>query len=240
MTLLVLGGTEEARRLAHALADRGTDAILSLSGAVRAPSDQRLPTRTGGFGGDAGFEDWLERHAPRAVIDATHPFAARITARTTRICAENGVPYLRLERPGWIAGAGDRWEWAATLAEIRVRPEDRVFLATGRGSLAAAASLAHATLFLRVIDPPEGPFPHPRGDYVVARPPFTSAAERETFARLAITRLVVKDAGGAGGRAKLDAARDLGLPVTVLRRPPAPDCARVATVAAALDWIDGT
>lgn len=236
--ILLLAGTAEARRLAARLADNRIPAMASLAGATREPAPLPLPTRVGGFGGDAGFAAFLDAHPITAVIDATHPFAARVTARTFAACAARGLPLLRLERPAWTPGPGDRWTRVADEAEaIRLLPpEATVFLATGRQSLPAWAELRARRTYLRVIDPPTGPFPLP-GAYVTARPPFDRAAEADLFRRLAVTHLVVKDAGGADSRPKLDAARDLGLTVLILRRPePPPGLRIVPTVDEALAW----
>ena len=236
--ILLLAGTSEARCLASALADRRIPATASLAGATREPASLALPTRIGGFGGAEGFAAYLDANRITAVIDATHPFAARITARTHAICSTRGLPLLRLERPAWTPGPGDRWTHVADESEAaRLIPETAtVFLATGRQSLPAWTALRARATYLRVIDPPAEPFPLP-GAYVAARPPFDSKAEADLFRRLAVTHLVVKDAGGADSRPKLDAARDLGLRVLILRRPPSPQGLRtVRTVDEALAW----
>jgi precorrin-6A/cobalt-precorrin-6A reductase len=236
--ILLLAGTSEARRLAKALADARIPASASLAGATKEPAPLPLPTRIGGFGGDAGFAAYLDAHPIAAVIDATHPFAAHITARTHAICTARNLPHLRLERPSWTPGSGDRWTYVADEAEAAALiPETAtVFLATGRQSLPAWASLRARATYLRVIDPPAEPLPLP-GAYVAARPPFTRAAEAALFERLAITHLVVKDAGGPDSRLKLDAARDLGIEVLILRRPGPPEGLHVVeTVDEALAW----
>jgi precorrin-6A/cobalt-precorrin-6A reductase len=238
--LLLLAGTGEARALAARLVGRpGTETVVSLAGATRAPLPQGLPTRSGGFGGEAGQAAWLADHAITHVIDATHPFAARISQRTAALCARLGIAYLQLLRPGWTAGPGDHWTLidAETGAAAVIPPGATVFLATGRQRLEDFAGLAGNRLYCRRIDPPEAPFPFPNGEYIVGRPPFSVADEVALFTRLKIDWLVVKDAGGAASRTKLDAARDLGLPVLMIRRPPQPEAERVETVAAALDWL---
>jgi precorrin-6A/cobalt-precorrin-6A reductase len=237
VTLLLLAGTSDARRLAMRLAETGLPAVASLAGATREHAALALPTRHGGFGGAEGFEAYLGAQRITAVIDATHPFATRITLRTHAICERRRLPHLRLERPGWNPGPGDRWTFVTDEAEAKANIPDQatVFLATGRQSLPAWGGI-RARAYLRVIDPPTGPFPLP-GGFVVARPPFDLEAEIEAFRALGITHLVVKDSGGAEGRAKLDAARALGLTVLVLRRPPGPaGLATVASVEEALGW----
>jgi precorrin-6A/cobalt-precorrin-6A reductase len=236
--ILLLAGTAEARRLAVLLAERGIPALASLAGATKEPAPLPLPTRIGGFGGDEGFRAFLDAHPTTAVIDATHPFAARITARTHAICSARSVPLLRLDRPAWTPALGDRWTYVTCEAEAAalIPPDATVFLATGRQSLPAWASLRARRTYLRVIDSPTEPFPLP-GAYVTARPPFDRAAEADLFRRLAVTHLVVKDAGGPDSRPKLDAARDLGLEVLILKRPDPPEgLPIVRSVEEALAW----
>ncbi|RYH03455.1 cobalt-precorrin-6A reductase [Salipiger sp. IMCC34102] len=240
MTLLLLAGTGEARRIAQALAERGTDAVASLAGATRQAETLALPTRSGGFGGEAGFRAYLAANGITAVLDTTHPFAARITARTARVCAELGLPYLYHLRAPWVAGPGDRWthidreEDAAAL----IPPGRTVFLGTGRQTLARFSGLEGRRVICRQIDPPTAPFPFEGGEFLIGRPPFSVAQERDVFSQLGIDVLVVKNAGGAASRTKLTAAADLDLPVLMIRRPPPPDAPIAETVQACLDWVD--
>ncbi|MBP1804474.1 cobalt-precorrin-6A reductase [Rubellimicrobium aerolatum] len=234
--ILLLAGTSDARRLAQRLAAERIPALASLAGATREPAPLPLPTRHGGFGGPEAFATYLDRETITAVIDATHPFAARISARTHAICAAKGLPHLRLERPGWPPEPG--WTTVTDESEaIRLIPATAtVFLATGRQSLPAWTGLRARKVHLRSIDPPEGPFPFPGGP-ILARPPFDRAAETALFRDLGVTHLVAKDSGAADARPKLDAARDLGLAVLILRRPPAPPgLVPVFTVEEALAW----
>lgn len=239
MTLLILGGTGEGRRIAESL--RGRDAMISLAGATRTPDALPLPTRIGGFGGEDGFRAFLKEKGISAVLDATHPFANRITERTARVCAQAGLPYVQLLRPPWTPVAGDRWTEIAREEEAAVHiPEGAtVFLGTGRQTLERFANLTGRTVICRQIDPPDGPFPFAGGRYLVGRPPFSVEDEVTLFAELKVDWLVVKNAGGAMSATKLTAARQLGLPVLMIGRPPAGDWAVVNTVDAALDWVAG-
>lgn len=242
MNLLLLAGTAEARAIAAALAGRpGLDVTASLAGATRQPGALPVACRIGGFGGAGAFRDWLCAHRIDAVIDATHPFAERISARSAAVCAEAGIPYLQLLRPGWTPDPGDRWTMIAReeqAADI-IRPPATVFLATGRQTLARFAGLSGCRLICRQIDPPDGPFPFPNGEFLVGQPPFSVSEERALFARLGIDWLVVKNAGGAASRSKLDAARELGLPVLMIARPAlAPGAERAETVAETLAWLE--
>ncbi len=239
--LLLLAGSGEARVLAAILAaDAGWRVTASLAGATRAPLPLGVATRTGGFGGDAGFAEWIMRAGVSAVIDATHPFAARISARTARICAAAGVPCVQLMRPGWTAGPGDDWQRLSAPEDVAsfIPQGARVFLATGREGVRRFANLSPRPVWCRRIGPPDGPFPFAGGAWLSGRPPFAVADEVATFGRLGIDWLVVKDSGGDASRAKLDAARTLGLPVAMLRRPD-PVGRHVTTAKEALQWLDG-
>lgn len=238
MTLLLLAGTGEARRIAEGLAARGIDAVASLAGATRSPAALPIPTRIGGFGGEEGFRAFLREARIGAILDATHPFAARITARSARVAAEMGLPVLCLDRPEWRPGPGDRWTTIASeeAAAAHLPPGATVFLATGRQTIDRFANLGDRRVYCRQIDPPEAPCPLKNGDYILGKPPFSVADEVTLFRALGIDALVVKNAGGALSRAKLDAARALGLPVLMIARPGLPDVPTVPDVAGALDW----
>ncbi len=240
MTLLVLAGTAEARQILWSLADSGRTAIASLAGATRHPEPLPVPTRTGGFGGAQGFTAYLDDARITAVLDATHPFAARISARTALICAQRGLPYAQVLRPGWQAGEGDDWTWIdAEEDATRIIPQGKtVFLATGRQTIHRFAGLAGRRVLLRQIDPPTAPFPFEGGEFVIARPPFSQDSEEHLFAALGVDWLVAKDAGGADSRTKLDAARTLGIPVLLLRRPPPAGGTTLTSVPEALAWVE--
>ena len=239
MTLLLLAGTSEAKQIAWGLSTIGIRAIASLAGVTRSPEPLPLPTRIGGFGGQAGFESFLKTQGITAVLDATHPFAAAMTDRTARICAVQSIPYLQVLRPAWVPEPGDRWTEIAAEpdAAAHIPTGSTVFLATGRQALARFAGLQGCRVLCRQIDPPTAPFPFEGGEYIISRPPFSVPREVELFQTLGVDWLVVKNAGGAESRTKLIAARQLDIPVLMLRRPPMPDALRVQTVQAALDWV---
>ncbi|MEM1386713.1 MAG: cobalt-precorrin-6A reductase [Pseudomonadota bacterium] len=220
MRVLLLAGTLEARRVAESLARAGIDAVASLAGGTAQPVALALPTRRGGFGGADGFRAYLAEAGISAVLDATHPFAARISARTAAICGEIGLRYGQILRAPWTPGTGDRWhivEDAGAAIQL-IPPDATAFLATGPGSIAQFAAL-QARAFCRRIDPTPDPCPLPRGDWLVARPPYSLDAEIALFERLGIDWLMSKNAGGTAGRAKLEAARHLGIKVIMLARP---------------------
>lgn len=239
MTLLLLGGTGEARKLAWSLVDSGRRAVVSLAGATRNPEPLPLETRIGGFGGDAGLAEYLRAEKITAVLDATHPFAVNITLRAARIAAQMGLPYCCLVRPGWQPEPEDRWTFIEREEDAATHVPDRatVFLATGRQTLGRFANLEGRRVICRQIDPPTKPFPFEGGEYLIGRPPFSVDRETQVLAALGVDVMVVKDSGGEGGQAKLLAARELGISVLVIRRPPPPDATVVTSVEAALAWI---
>ncbi|GGX58950.1 precorrin-6A reductase [Streptomyces minutiscleroticus] len=227
MHVLILGGTTEARRLAEILAAEapGLRVTTSLAGRVAAP---RLPpgeVRVGGFGGAGGLAAWLRAHRVDALVDATHPFARTIGHNAASAAATAHVPLLALRRPGWVPGAGDDWREAGSLEEAAgLLPAlgRRVFLTTGRMGLAAFAALDGLWFLVRSVDAPEAP--HPRHmEVVLDRGPFTLDGERDLLRRHRIDVVVTKDSGGSATAPKLRAAREAGVPVVVVRRPPVPD-----------------
>ncbi len=238
MTLLVLGGTSEAKELSYALADAKIDAMISLAGATREPVEMPLPTRHGGFGGEAGFRAFLDENQITAVLDATHPFASQITNRTARVCTVLNIPYLQLLRPAWEPEGGDDWTEIAdeSDAALYIHKWQTVFLGTGRNTLEKFNGLEGSRVICRLIDPPTEPFPFEGGEFLIGRPPFSVERELSLFRDLDIDWLIVKNAGGEASKPKLIAAREMGVPVLMLKRPRMPAVRRVATVPEALDW----
>jgi precorrin-6A/cobalt-precorrin-6A reductase len=224
--ILILGGTAEARELAAVLGARpGVRVTTSLAGRVARPGAITGDVRVGGFGGADGLAGWLREQRVDALVDATHPFAESITANAARAATATGVPSVVLRRPGWRPGPGDRWHPVASLdAAARLLPQlgRRVFLTTGRLGLAAFARLTDLHFVVRSVEPPGPPMP-PHTEVLLARGPFTVADESALLSAHRVDVLVTKDSGGQATAAKLTAARELGLPVVVVRRPPLPE-----------------
>ncbi|MCX5425223.1 cobalt-precorrin-6A reductase [Streptomyces sp. NBC_00078] len=223
--VLILGGTAEARELAAVLAARpGVRVTTSLAGRVTRPGALAGDVRVGGFGGAAGLAGWLREQHVDALVDATHPFAETITANAAQAAAASGVSAVVLRRPGWQPDPEDRWHLVTSLgaaADALPRFGSRAFLTTGRLGLSAFAHLTEMHFVVRSVEPPEPPVP-PHTEVLLARGPFTVADETTLLREYLIDVLVTKDSGGEATAAKLTAARQLGLPVVVVRRPPLP------------------
>ncbi|MEO1490845.1 MAG: cobalt-precorrin-6A reductase [Pseudomonadota bacterium] len=233
MSILVLGGTAEARALCAELSQRGLPTIASLAGVTTLRTRYPVPLRVGGFGGAEGLATWLRCQKVTAVIDATHPFAAKMPWHAASAAKQIGTPRLRLLRTAWPPRQG--WIIVPDLvaAADTLPVGAHAFLSTGRTEVAAFAARGDVRFTLRSIEPPGDLPPHIAS--VVARPPFTVDAEVETLTRLEITHLVSKNSGGKE-QAKLEAAARLGLPVVMISRPPQPDGPSAAKVADAVAW----
>ncbi|HLH66726.1 MAG TPA: cobalt-precorrin-6A reductase [Solirubrobacteraceae bacterium] len=239
--ILLLGGTAEARSLADELVSRRVAVVSSLAGRVDNPRLPRGEVRVGGFGGPRALSDWIARRGVRAVIDATHPFAQRISASAAQACELAGVPLLRLSRPGFVRRPGDRWTYVDELHSAAALVGEwggRVLLTTGRQGLDAFSSVDSCWFLVRCVQAPSVPLP-PRCRLLLDRAPRTLAGELALIDRHRIGVLVTKDSGGEANQPKLDAARERGLPVVLVRRPPAPPVPTVATVEQALCWALG-
>ena len=229
MRVLILGGTREARELAAALVARGDAPVTSLAGAV--PDPQRPPGETvvGALASPEDLARLVDRAGAQAVVDATHPFAERISA----LAAHSPVPVVRLHRPPWSERPGDDWRRVPSLeaAAAAIPAGARVLLTTGRRGLDAFASVEHAWFLIRAITPPGPPLP-PRHELRLDRGPYTLASEHALIDRHQIDLIVTKDSGGEATEAKLQAARERQLPVIVVDRPPPPAGLPTATTVA--------
>ncbi|KQT08187.1 MULTISPECIES: cobalt-precorrin-6A reductase [Bradyrhizobium] len=239
MRALILGGTADASLLAAEIARAGIEAVYSYGGRTRAPAEQPLPTRIGGFGGVSGLADYIRREGITHVIDATHPFAAEMSRHAIEACADADTPLIALERAPWTRVSGDNWidveDVGAAAAALPEAPAN-VFLAIGRQHIAPFASKPQHSYTLRFVDPPEVDLPF-AADVIVARGPFTLRSELEMMRTRGIGWIVARNSGGGGARAKIDAARSLGLPVIMIARPQLPERPRVESVTDVMQWL---
>jgi len=242
--VLVLGGTTEAAELVRRLAaaDRPPlDVTMSLAGRTSMLPDLPGGMRVGGFGGVDGLRRHLDDTAVDAVVDATHPFAARMPWHAEAACTAAGRPRLRLLRPAWTPEPADRWHPVADLEAaadaLRAIGARRAFLTTGRQELAPFARMDGTWFLVRSIEAPAAD-ELPPGEVVLARGPFDVEDEQALMAQHRIDAVVTKNSGAAATHAKLVAARRLGLPVVMVDRPPTPLDPLATTVAAAVAWLD--
>jgi precorrin-6A/cobalt-precorrin-6A reductase len=240
--ILVLGGAAEARLLAEALAKRpGLAVTLSLAGRTAKPLPQPVPVRVGGFGGTQGLADYLRTERIDALIDATHPYAATISANAAEAARETGVKLVALRRAAWTKAEGDSWVEVASIEDaVRAlgQAPRRVFLALGRKELQPFTAAPQHVYLIRSVDPVDPPLSVPHAIYIAARGPFSEAEDRALLKRHRIDVMVAKNSGGTAAYGKIAAARTLQLPVIILTRPALPDVPSVATVEKALAWLD--
>ena len=239
MRVLLLGGTGEARALAARL-HPDVPVISSLAGRVPDPALPVGEVRTGGFGGAQGLAQWLRGNDISAVVDATHPFAATITANAAQAAAGEGLPHLVLARPPWPDGdaavVGSDTEAAEVVARHGYR---RVFLTTGRSGTAAFKD-SDAWFLIRAVTAPEDQLMPAHHEVLLSRGPYRVEGERDLLREFGIDALVTKNSGGAMTHAKLEAAAEVGVPVIMVSRPALPGGVRIVhTVDAAVDWLTG-
>lgn len=239
---LILGGSGEAAALARALrGDPRYDVTVSLAGRTSEPVKLPGTIRTGGFGGAEGLARTLMDEKFDVVIDATHPFADQMKANAIEAARVAGVPLLAIRRLPWTPVEGDNWilvediEGAATALGETAK---RVFLTTGRDELRPFAKAPQHFYLLRSVEAPAPDELPAHVELIIARGPFHLEDELALLKQHAIDIVVTKNSGGDATYAKLEAARALGLPVIMVRRPPLPEAPNVDTVAAALDWLE--
>jgi precorrin-6A/cobalt-precorrin-6A reductase len=240
--ILILGGTAEARQLAARLAQRCDLAVtLSLAGRTASPAAQPVPLRIGGFGGAEGLARHLAQQRIDALIDATHPYAATMSAHAASAARAAGVPLMALRRPAWTAVAGDRWievaDAPAAVAALGGAPR-RVFLALGRRELRPFEAAPQHYYLVRSVDRVEPPLAVPSAAYVTGRGPFTEAGDHALLSAHRIEIVVAKNSGGSATYSKIAAARALGLTVVLLARPLLPEVPAVTTIDEIEAWID--
>jgi precorrin-6A/cobalt-precorrin-6A reductase len=239
--ILILGGTTEASALVARLAGRPEfDLTLSLAGRTAAPRPEPVATRIGGFGGPEGLAHWIEANGIDAVIDATHPFAARISANAASACRAQSVPLLAIRRPCWARQPGDDWIEVGSVAACvpALGPASKtIFLTIGRKELSAFAAAPQHAYLVRTIEPVGDALPVPRVTELRARGPFTLEDEIRLMREAGIDLLVTKNSGGAATYPKIEAARRLGVPVVIVQPPVLPEVASVADAEGAAEWL---
>jgi precorrin-6A/cobalt-precorrin-6A reductase len=240
--ILILGGTTEARECGELLAHRSDfDVTLSLAGRTASPAAQPVPVRRGGFGGIVGLVSYLREHQIDAVIDATHPFAATMSAHAWSAAVQTDTPLIAIRRPAWSPEAGDRWTEvhdAKEAVRALAPAAQNVFLALGRQEIAEFAHAPQHRYLIRSVDAVDPPLDVPYARYILARGPFEEDEERKLLVANTIDVLVAKNSGGAAAYGKIVAARKLGISVILFRRPPELPVPNVSTATETVAWLD--
>ena len=236
--VLILGGTSEANALAAELARApDIDAMLSYAGRTDAPKPPPIAWRVGGFGGAQALADFIREHDFDRLVDATHPFAAQMSANAIIAAERAGIPLIAFERDQWIAQPGDNWlhvaDISAAAAALPVEPL-RIFLAIGRLHLAHFAAHPQHHYVVRLIDAPREPLPLPHVTTLIARGPFDAEGDTALMRDHRIDVLVAKNAGGAASYAKIIATRRLGIRTIMIERPFIPPRATLNSVDAVM------
>ncbi|MDP9734419.1 UNVERIFIED_ORG: precorrin-6A/cobalt-precorrin-6A reductase [Rhizobium sp. SORGH_AS260] len=222
-SILILGGTTDARLLAGRLGeDSSYRILLSMAGRTISPVEQPVPMRSGGFGGAAGLADFIRAGNFDILVDATHPYAARISANAVEASKRAGVPLIRLSRPAWQRQPGDNWQSVESIdqAVVALGGQGRcVFLALGRQELLPFEAAPQHNYLIRSVDPVEPPLKLPDARYITARGPFATEDEIRMLEENRIEVVISKNSGGAASYGKIEAARQLHLPVIMIERP---------------------
>jgi precorrin-6A/cobalt-precorrin-6A reductase len=240
--VLILGGTTEARLLGERLARRGgLDVTLSLAGRTMSPVPHAVPIRIGGFGGAGGLADYIVKERVDALIDATHPYAAMISANASAAAQQTGVPFVVLRRAPWKAVAGDRWievDDTRTAVQALGKASRRVFVTLGRNDLAPFTDAPQHFYLIRSVDSVDPPLSLPRASYVTERGPFSEAHDRALMTEHKVDVVIAKNSGGDAAYGKIAAARTLGVEVIIVRRPQVSEGPAVHTIDNAITWLD--
>lgn len=243
MRVLILGGTGDASKLAAKVANMtGIEAIASLAGATREPVTPVGNVRVGGFGGVAGLVNYLREIQIDVLIDATHPFANQISENAAQAAKEVGISRLLLNRPPWEKLPGDNWlevENNIDAAAALENQSQRVFLTIGRQEISTFAHLQNIWFLMRMIDPPKADSVIPNGVILYDKGPFSLEKERDILIQYSIDTIVSKNSGGNATYSKIIAARELGIKVIMVKRPPVPAGEEVPDVEGAVKWLLG-
>lgn len=240
MRVLIFGGTTEAVELGRVVGQIDQiEVFVSLAGRTKNPKITNLNTRIGGFGGISGLRKYLQQMRIDAVIDATHPFATQISIHVAIAAQECHIPHLILVRPPWEKQPGDNWIEVENLeqaAETLVNVGQRVFLTIGRQEISTFARLEKIWFLMRMIDPPQAG-EIPTGEIILDTGPFSWQSDRELLITHQIDHIVSKNSGGDATYGKVIAARELNIPIIMVKRPSVPESVQVATVESAVNWL---
>ena len=239
--LLILGGTTEASAFAQIISKTTINARLSYAGRVSRLLPSPIQKRVGGFGGVSGLIEYLKSEQITHVVDATHPFASKMSKNAIEACSIASIPLAALTRPPWHSKKGDKWINVPNLeaaVQYLKQPKKRVLLAIGRQNLSLFYAQPHHKYVLRLVDPPEQPLKFPDHSVNIARGPFTIQDDTALFKKNKIDLVVAKNSGGSGAYSKIEVARTLGVSVVMVDRPKIPSRKEIFQVDSALNWVN--
>jgi precorrin-6A/cobalt-precorrin-6A reductase len=241
-SVLILGGTGDARNLADKLVDTYGDdlrVITSLAGRTTSPRQPKGAIREGGFGGAEGLAKYLKETKIKAVIDATHPYAAQISKHGIEACQSIGIPYVLFDRPAWVQDPDENWLHVPDMAGAAdaIETTSTAMITTGIQNLDAFKNVHGPKILVRLLEHPKTELPIEDAEIVIGRPPYSLNDEVTLFKLLGVDTLVTKNAGGDATRAKIDAARVLGIHVIMIDRPATPPANTVTNIDEAVSWI---
>lgn len=240
MRLLVLAGTSEARQISMALArQRVTRVVVALARPDPSPKPYGVPVRIGEFEGADGLRDFVERDRITAIVDAMTPFAAEFTTVCAQVADDTETDYIQFLRPAWRPEPGDRWTFINSLNDVagHIPMDANVMVTTGTRTMDQLSGLTSQTVFVRDASARQGHFPFAKGRFVPSILQASIDDEIDLLERLNVDWVVARNSGGTDGRAMIDAARFLNIPVAMLRRPLQPEVPRVDTISAVLSWV---
>jgi precorrin-6A/cobalt-precorrin-6A reductase len=234
--LLLLAGSSEARVIAREAEAMGWAVEAWVSEPPRGANPMPVETVLRRFDDAALIMDQMRGFD--VVIDASHGFDAQMTRAGAAAAQGLGVPFMRYARPVWGLEAGWQSAPGVTQAMALIKPQARVFSATGWGSLPEYADFPGGRLFLRQTSKTAQGVPFDFVELVVGEPPFSKTAEVALFKDLRIDTLICRNLGGVPSRPKLDAALELGCEVILIDPPARPrDIATKDRVEDVLEWL---
>ena len=225
-TILVLGGTSDAKRLCQQITSHSDFNNYSL--VVSQKTGTKKPGyRIGGFGGAKGLEAWCINADVNVIIDMTHPFSIKMQTHAVQAAQSLCLPLLRFHRPKWTLPTTlprrSFVDMNTMMYALKTLPPTRILSTLGHKALSGLSALSQHMIVARVTEAPQLSYrqmAHLR--IVVDRGPFPERQERLFFDSIQPTILLSKDSGGSATFAKIRIATEKHIPVWLLSRPLCP------------------
>ncbi|SCA58204.1 Precorrin-6A reductase [Candidatus Terasakiella magnetica] len=241
--LLILGGTGDAALLAKRAVDfwgPDLDIIVSYAGVTGHQPDLPCQLRVGGFGGVEGLVSYLEEEGITHMVDATHPFAEKMSQHAFIAANKLKLPLVVLWREPWMPAPKDKWLEVGNMKEAVEQVErlgSKTFLTIGIKELSAFAELDEVDFVIRLVSEPKEELAFKKYETVIGRPPFSVEEERQLIRDKNIRLLVTKNSGGTATKAKIEAAREENVAVIMINRPPQEPLEYLSSPAQVLEWL---